>query len=491
MKSRRDFFKMGMVAGILSFLGQNCAKACKENSLEESRNPVSPKHKPNIVFILCDDLGYGDLSATGQKRFKTPNIDSIAERGVRFNQFYSGSTVCAPSRCSLMTGMTMGHAWVRGNEPGRNQIWETGKEYLGKLVPLRVNEITVARILKAQGYVTGLFGKWGLGNLGTSGAPLRQGFDTCFGYLDQVHAHHYYVDWLVEDDKKIAVDKTRYSHDLIWERGMKFVEEHKSEPFFLYLPVTIPHASMEVPEDSIKPFKGIYEEKPFVSNWYSEQKYPAAAFAGMMTRLDRDVGRLLDLLNRLDLEDNTIIFFTSDNGTHREGGHRPDYFDSNGPYRGYKRDLYEGGIHVPMFVSYPGHIQPNSVCETPYAFWDILPTLAMLAGISDDSLPACDGIPIKPLLKGKGKSVATEEKTRVLYWEFYESPGGFSQAIRLGKWKGIRKRLGIPLELYNLEEDPGEKQNLVTDYPEIIAQLEQALIESRTESPIWKSGLIE
>lgn len=484
MQTRRNFLKLGMLGSAMAF-------SCGVTNVVQAGHPApvlsaKPARKPNFVFILCDDLGYGDLSATGQKKFQTPNIDSLARDGMRFNQFYSGCPLCAPSRCSLMTGLTIGHTWVRSNEPYKATTWESGKQYLGKLVPLRQNEITLPRTLKALGYATGMFGKWGLGNLGTTGEPIRQGFDECFGYLDQVHAHHYYTDHLVENDKDIPIDKTQYSHDLIWNRGMDFVRKHKDEPFFLYLPTTIPHASIEVPEDSMKPFIGKFEEKPHPQAWYSKQDTPAAAFAGMVTRLDRDVGRLLDLLKELRLDENTIVFFTSDNGPHREGGHRPVYFDSAGPFRGFKTDLYEGGIHVPMFVRWPGTIQAGTASEEVYAFWDIFPTLSSLAGVPKDALPKCDGISMEPALKGKHNR---HNKERVMYWESYHGQTGFIQAVRMGRWKGIRLKLKPELELYDLENDIAETKNVAAEHPAIVRKIEQIMVESRTESTIWKSGL--
>lgn len=446
------------------------------------------KRKPNIVFIMADDLGYGELSATGQKYYKTPNIDSLAQNGIRYNQFYSGSTVCAPSRCSLMTGLTTGHAWVRANEPEAKCCWPTAKPYLGKLVPLRTTEVTIPRVLKALGYSTGMFGKWGLGDLGTTGEPLRQGFDEYFGYLDQVHAHLYYTDHLVENGKQIPWDKTKYTHDAIWQKGMDFVRNHKDEPFFLYLPVTIPHASMSVPDDSKAPFLGKFQEKPYKGDgFHPAQEHPAAAFAGMVTRLDRDVGRLLDLLKELGLDEDTIVFFTSDNGPHNDCGHDHIFFESSGGYRGRKCDMYEGGIHVPMFVRWLGKIKAGSTSEELFAFWDMLPTMAELAGLPQDALPECDGVSMAASLKGHPSA---RNKERTLYWEFYGYGNGFKQAVRMGKWKGVRVEVSNPLQVFNLKEDPAETTNLAKERPDIVKKLERAMSAARTESPIWKSGFI-
>jgi arylsulfatase A-like enzyme len=424
--------------------------------------------RPNIVFILADDLGYGDLGCYGQTRIRTPNIDGLAAAGKRFTQCYAGSTVCAPSRCALMTGLHTGHCRVRGNG----------------LVPLRLEDVTVAEILKLTGYATGLVGKWGLGEPGTTGVPNRQGFDEWFGYLNQHHAHNYYPEYLWKHEQKYrlqgnvekrdsnyAVKAVQYAPDLFTREALDFLDRHKAEPFCLFLTYTLPHANnerggaegngMEVPSDAP------YSKEP----WPQVEKNHAA----MITRLDGDVGRVLRRIKDLDLEGDTIVFFSSDNGPHKEGGADPAFFRSSGPLRGFKRSMYDGGIRVPMIVRWPGHVQPRSVTEDVWAFWDVLPTFAELAGAQVPS--GIDGVSQVASILGKGEPAARE----FLYWEFHE--GGFKQAVRTGRWKAVRPGPGKALELYDIEADVGEARNIAAEHPEVVARVETYLRSARTESP--------
>ena len=431
--------------------------------------------RPNIIFILADDLGYGDLGCYGQTKIKTPNLDKLATEGVRFTDFYAGSTVCAPSRCALMTGLHSGHGRIRGN----------GNQALGP------GDITVAEVLKAAGYHTGLIGKWGLGDEHTLGLPQKKGFDEFAGYLDQVHAHDYYTTYLWRHDPRTGFDgqqplyenlagkKGLYTHDMFTTAALNFVRinkpdrSNKYEPFFLYLAYTIPHANneegsrtgngMQVPSDAP------YSAEP----WPQTEKNKAA----MITRLDADVGKLLEKLQSLRIDESTIIFFSSDNGPHKEGGVDPRFFESSGPLRGIKRDLYEGGIRVPLIVRWPGKIKPAQVNEQPWAFWDFLPTAAALA---ETRTPAhLDGISMLPVLLGETQT----NRHEFLYWEFHER--GFQQAIRMGDWKAVRPQAAEPLELYNLKKDLGEKKNVASENPQIVATIEQLFKTARTETPDW------
>ncbi len=450
--SRREFLAgMSTVAATAALAGRS-----------QSSNP-----KPNIVLIVADDLGYGDLSCYGQQRFRTPNIDRLAADGIRFTDFHSGSTVCAPSRCSLMTGLHTGHGYVRGNA------------FAGSGIPLRPEDVTIAEVLKKAGYRTGMFGKWGLGENDTTGQPNRKGFDEWFGYLNQAHAHFYYTDYLYRNTEKVSIDKTRYSHDLIAEAALDFLRKQKDTPFFLYLPFTIPHASLEVPEDSLKEYRGRFAETPYKGEHYTDQPTPNAAFAAMVSRLDRDVGRILSLLQKLGLDKNTLVLFTSDNGPHKEGGHDPGFFHSSGPLRGIKRDLYEGGIRVPLVVRWPGHIAAGKVSNHPWAMWDMLPTIAELTGASKPA--GLDGLSQFPALSGRSCPVH-----EYFYWEFHE--GRFAQAVRHGNWKGVRTNAGQPLELYDLQSDIGEQRNVAGERPEVVQELEDYLKTARTPSEFWGPG---
>jgi arylsulfatase A-like enzyme len=414
--------------------------------------------KPNILFILADDLGYGDLSCYGQKRLATPNIDRIAAEGMRFTQAYAGSTVCAPSRCCLMTGLHTGHARIRGNAR----------------VPLEASDVTVAKVLKKAGYRTGLIGKWGLGEPYSTGVPNEQGFDEFFGYLNQQHAHSYYPDalWHNKDLPMIAGNlgtPNVYSHDLFTQRALEFVARDTARPFFLYLAYTIPHANNELGRDTGNGME-VPDDKPF-----SDKPWPQTEknFAAMMHRLDQDVGKLLDKLKAAGVDDNTLIFFSSDNGPHREGGHDPDFFQSRGPLRGIKRDLTEGGIRVPMLARWPGKIQAGSVSDHPWAFWDLLPAAAELAGVPAPA--GIDGISMAPALFGK-----QAKRHEHFYWEFHER--GFHQAIRTGDWKGIRGGRKKPIELYNLAKDIGERDNVASANPQVVARIEKLMETSRVDS---------
>jgi arylsulfatase A-like enzyme len=423
---------------------------------------------PNILFILADDLGYGDLGCYGQQRIRTPHLDQLAAQGMRFTQCYAGSTVCAPSRCSLMTGLHTGHCRIRGNA----------------LMPLLPQDVTVAEILHGVGYDTALVGKWGLGEPGTSGLPNRKGFDYFFGYLNQVHAHNYYPDYLWKNQERmrfpgnvvkdnVAIRKDTYSPDLCTQEALNFLEKRRDKPFFLYLAYTLPHANnergkkdgngMEVP--SAEP----YTHEP----WPEPQKNHAA----MITRLDRDVGRVLQRLKDKGLADKTIVFFSSDNGPHKEGGADPLFFRSAGPLRGHKRDLTEGGIRVPMIVRWPGKVAAGVLSEQVWAFWDFLPTAAELTGAQ---VPRhLDGLSMVPTLRGQGRQLQHE----FLYWEFHE--GGFSQAVRMGDWKAIRLKPHGPLLLYDLKHDVGETTDVAGRHPEVVKRVEAYLTTARTESPLW------
>lgn len=437
--------------------------------------------QPNIIFILADDLGYGDLGCYGQQVIQTPNIDRMAAEGMLFTDAYAGSTVCAPSRCSLMTGLHTGHAYVRGNKEAKP---------MGQL-PLPEGTVTIPKLLQARGYRTGLIGKWGLGGPGSTGAPNNQGFDYFFGYLCQRHAHNYYPEFLFRNDERVplankvagdradgagvATEKVEYSHDLIADEALQFVERHRYEPFFLYLSLTIPHANNEAGRAGMEvPSHGPYADE----DWPEPQKGHAA----MITRMDGDVGRLLDKLKDLGIDGDTLVLFTSDNGPHREGGADPAFFGSSGPLRGIKRDLYEGGIRVPLIARWPGRIATGSGTDHVCAFWDFLPTFCDLAGAipPDDG----DGFSILPTLLGKPEY---QRKHRYLYWEFHEQ--GKKQAVRMGRWKGVRLNVGAdpdgPIEIYDLLTDLGENRNVADGHPEIVAQIAALMKAARRPSEIW------
>ena len=456
--TRRKFIQ-ATGAGALGAVGA-AAVGCKGTRAAEEPPATPLRRKPNIIFILADDLGYGDLGCYGQKKIRTPNLDRLAAEGIRFTQAYSGSTVCAPSRCCLMTGLHTGHAHIRGNA----------------LVPLRPEDKTVAEVLKEAGYATGLVGKWGLGEPDTAGIPNKKGFDCFYGYLNQAHAHNYYPDYLWKNTEKVrlgnevekgvAVRRAEYSADLFTKEALAFVEEHRREPFFLYLAYTIPHANneagkqgMEVPGD--EPYTG--------ESWPQNEKN----FAAMVTRMDTDVGRLLEKLQELAIDRDTVVLFTSDNGPHKEGGHDPTFFASSGPVRGTKRNLTDGGIRVPMIVRWAGRIPAGTVSDQVWAFWDFLPTAAEIAGAPGSD--GIDGISMLPCFLGR-----PQKSHEYLYWEFFE--GGFQQAVRLGDWKGIRKGLDGKLVLYNLKTDLDETDDVADANPDVVKQIEAILKSARTDS---------
>jgi arylsulfatase A-like enzyme len=430
--------------------------------------------RPNIIIIQADDLGYGDLSAYGQSRFTTPGIDRLAREGTRFTNYYSGSTVCAPSRAALMTGIHTGHAWIRGNGE----------------IPLRESDVTIAMLLKNAGYRTAVIGKWGLGGAGTTGEPDKKGFEYSFGVLDHRHAHRQFTDHLYRNAQPVPTDvNTDYANDLFTKEAAAFIERKDPRPFFLYLNYTVPHAELRVPEDSLQPWKGKFPETPFVnakadailkgpdspSLGYRSQPTPHAAFVAMITRMDRDIGRLTDLVRDQGLDQRTLIMFTSDNGPHREGGGDPDFFRSSGGLRGIKRDLYEGGIRVPMIARWPGTI-PVRVSYHDWAHWDVLPTLAELAGLKTPA--GIDGVSRARVLRGD-----QQPPQEFMYWEFHER--GFQQAVRTGYWKAVRLKKDAPLELYDLPDDPFEQRDISAAHPDVVAKIEKYLATARTESQRW------
>jgi len=458
--------------------------SCKEKRLKVEKSIPTPS--PNIVYILADDLGYGDLGMTGQQKFATPNIDRLAKEGMFFTQHYSGATVCAPSRSALMTGLHTGHTPIRGNKEIRPEgQW-----------PIPAETITIAERLKEKGYATGAFGKWGLGYPGSEGDPLKQGFDRFYGYNCQRLGHNYYPYHLWDNDKKTMLPeneghkKGQYAPNLIHEQALSFMEKHKDGPFFIYYPSVIPHAELIAPKEYMDKYLGKFEPEvaynglddgpEYRDGGYESQANSHAAFAAMVNLLDDQVGEIVAKLEQLGIADNTLIIFTSDNGPHLEGGADPDYFDSNGPYRGYKRDLYEGGIHVPMIATWKGKIAKSTSTDHISAFWDVVPTLMELV---DGKLNTdIDGVSFLPTLLGKDD----QPEHNHLYWEFHEQGG--RQAIRKNEWKLVRYNVNTngAYELYNLNEDVGEENNLAEMMPEKVIELAEVLESSRTPSEVFQ-----
>ena len=435
--------------------------------------------KPNIVFIMADDLGYGDLGCYGQQHIRTPNIDRLRRQGCKLTQHYSGAPVCAPARCVLMTGRNSARATVRDNQEHQPE---------GQL-PIGGEEVTIAELLAAQGYATGCFGKWGLGYPGSEGDPLRQGFDRFYGYNCQRHAHNFYPRYLWDDDRKVELpgnDRGRtgaqYSHDLINAQALQFVRDHRQQPFFLYVPSTIPHLALQVPEESLASYRGQFEETPYRGRSYLPHDTPRAAYAAMITHLDQAVGDLLDLLDELGLADDTLVVFTSDNGpTHLNPQVDVEFFASAGPLRGLKGSVYEGGIRVPWIARWPGRIAPGSQSDHVSVFEDIMPTLAELAGaeVPDN----CDGLSLLPTLLGDADA---QRQHDCLIWDF---PGyGGQLAVRKGKWKAVRRNLrrdpDAAWELYDLDRDIGERHDLAARHPELLRELQRQLLQRRTR-PAW------
>jgi arylsulfatase A-like enzyme len=410
--------------------------------------------KPNIVLVLADDAGYGDFGCYGQQKIRTPEIDALAGEGMLFTDHYAAAPVCAPSRCGLLTGLHTGHASIRGNE----EIIPEGQR------PLPADDVTMAEVLKKAGYTTAVIGKWGLGGPGTEGEPNRQGFDHWFGYLCQRQAHTYYPEHLWRNGERVALDGKTYTHDLFTKEALEFIKENREGPFFLFLAYALPHAKLQVPD------LGEYANK----DWPEAMK----KYAAMVSRLDRDVGRVKNLIDELGLEKNTLIIVTSDNGPHAEGGADPEFFNSAGGLRGIKRDLYEGGIRVPFIARMPGTVPVGSKSEAVSAFWDLLPTFARMAGLEP---PPSDGLSLAPVLRGEEKSMPGK---RPLYWEFHERGG--HQALRYGRWKAhrhmVRFNPDAPLELYDLEKDPAETTDIASGNPDVVAMMEGKMDQARTRN---------
>jgi arylsulfatase A len=488
---RRDFVRvMGMGAAALT-LGslEGCATA-----------PTAP---PNVVFIMADDLGYGEVGVYGQEKIRTPSIDRIAREGIRFTQHYSGSPVCAPSRCVLLTGLHSGHAYIRDNDEmgERGDVWRD-PELEGQR-PILEDTYTLGTLFQNAGYVTGAMGKWGLGGPGSSGAPNQQGFDEWYGYLCQRIAHNYYPTHLWRNGEKDMLEGNEYfyphqrfpedadptdpaayepysggdySMDHMAEEARTFIRSHAEEPFFLYLPFPVPHVSLQVPEDSLEEYADAFDDSPYLGDrGYLPHPKPRAAYAAMITRMDQEIGTILDLLEELGLAENTLVLFTSDNGPTFNGGTDSEYFGSTDGLRGLKVELYEGGIRVPLVARWPGRIPAGSVSDLPSAFWDFLPTFADLTG-QDLPVPT-DGVSILPALQARAEDQTDRE---YLYWEFQGR-----QAVRMGRWKAYRMASDGEFELYDLEGDRGETSNVVSEYPEVVARINEIMIEARTESELF------
>lgn len=435
---------------------------------------AAPVARPNVVLMLADDLGYGDLGCYGQRRIPTPNIDRLATEGMRFTQFYAGTAVCAPSRSVLMTGLHTGHTPIRGNAK----------------VDLKAEDLTVAEVLKTAGYTTGMIGKWGLGQVGTSGSPVRQGFDHFFGYADQTHAHNYYPTFLVRNEERvplrnvvpdegpygqgIATKRVDYSDDLLMSEALGFIEQHARDPFFLYLPFTLPHGNSESEDNAFEvPDLGAFAKK----DW----PHPAKGYAAMVARLDEDVGRIMAKLHELGLDENTLVIFASDNGPERVGGLDPAFFGSSGGLRGIKRDLYEGGIRVPMIARWPKRIAAGAESQHVGYFGDFMATLAELAGVPAPSHR--DSISFLPALLNRPEE---QKQHAFLYWEFYE--GQTSQALRMGRWKAVRlPMLTGPIQLFDLENDPAEQHDVAAQHPDVVKKIEGILTEQHVPSPFWSA----
>ena len=433
--------------------------------------PASVAGKPNIVLVMADDLGYGHLGSYGQERIRTPHLDRLAAEGMRFTQAYAGSTVCAPSRSVLITGLHGGHTSVRGN--------------LGD-AHLRDEDVTLAEVLKSAGYATGGYGKWGLGLADSPGHPLRQGFDDFLGYLHQVHAHFFYPFWLTLNHGRMDLPLNRnggrgqYSHDLIFDRALDFIRKNRDGPFFCYLPVTIPHVELAVPADSLAEYLGEFPEIGGGQErrvGYIVSPNPRATYAAMVSRLDRDIGRLVDLLATLGIAEDTIVIFNSDNGAQSRFDVSEHFFDATAGLRGYKGSMYEGGLRVPQIVRWPGHVATGSETGHVTYFPDMMPTFAELAGVEP---PPTDGISIVPTILKQGG----QREAEWLYWELVSSGNQLhSQAARKGRWKFVRPRMDSPVEVYDLQEDEGETMDLAARHPELVEEFERWVGDNRTEPP--------
>ena len=481
---------MKSLLNLLIILGVFFLVSCNTNQ-EKSTSEIETK-KPNVVFILADDLGYGDLGVTGQTKISTPNIDRLAGQGLLFTNHYTGTTVCAPSRSALMTGLHTGHTPIRGNF----EVQPEGQ------YPMPDTLLTIPKMMKKAGYATGAFGKWGLGFIGTSGDPNNQGFDRFFGYNCQRYAHRYYPEYLWDNSQKVMLEgndwtnKTTYAPELIHQESLKFIEINKEKPFFMFVPMVTPHAELAASDTVLlRKYREMFgEEKPYnapkghdygpdiIIPGYQSVEYPRATYAAMVEQLDRQVGEIVSKLEELGLTENTIIIFASDNGPHQEGGNDPDFFQSNAGKRGYKRDLYEGGIKTSLIVKWPGQTKPGTQTEHVSAFWDFLPTLAEIVGEKIEG--EIDGISLVPTLKGE----SGQKQHDYLYWEFVELGG--RQAIRKGYWKAVRlnvkKDKNAPIELYNLKNDPSESIDVSAENPDLVNEMAKLFMEARTTNPVFK-----
>ncbi|WP_235884417.1 arylsulfatase [Pedobacter hiemivivus] len=462
MKTKRTFY--------LAFIVMVSLMAFKSHDVPGTHLKKAAVKKPNIIYIMADDLGYGDVGFNGQVKIKTPNLDRMAGEGMIFNQHYSGTAVCGPSRASLMTGTNTAHGHIR-----ELSAWTAS----GKPVDLLKEEVTVAEELKRAGYKTGIIGKWGLEEGAGTGAPNGQGFDYFYGYKTHMEAHHYYPEYIWQNGQKIvlkdnnpAQKKGTYSNDAFTSKAIGFIKENKNKPFFLYLPFTAPHNEITVPEDSKKQYENLgWTKRPMTAGHYYHDAEGNTTYAGMVSRLDRYVGQILAALKEQGLDDNTLVIFTSDNGPGFDNG----FFNSNGSLKGRKLNLYEGGIRVPFAARWPGTIKAGSKTTLASAFWDFLPTACEIAGIKPSS--KIDGISYLPILTGKE---ANQKKHDFLYWEINENQGPW-QAIRMGKWKGILA-YEKPFELYDLDADPAESTNVAGSNPEMVKKIRETMVSTRTES---------
>jgi arylsulfatase A len=436
----------GHIAMMLLLLSVPAAAQAGDNSAK----------KPNVIYILCDDLGYGEVGYNGQKMIQTPELDALAAQGKRFTDHYCGNSVCAPSRASLMTGKHPGHAYIRANSPG----------YPDGQTPIPAESETLGKLMKRAGYKTACIGKWGLGSFNDSGNPLKQGFDLFYGYTDQRKAHNYYPEYLGLNGEKEMLNGKKYSHDLMTQQAITFIKESKDKPFFLYLAYCIPHTKWQVPD------LAQYADK----DWPKNMKIQAA----MVSRMDRDVGTITRLLKELGLDKDTLVMFNSDNGAHGQGG-TEKFFNTSGDLKGVKRSMYDGGVRSPMFAYWPEKIASGTVSNHISAFWDMLPTLSELTG--EPIKGETDGISMLPSLLGKSEN---QKKHKYLYWELYEG-GKPNCAIRFGKWKGVvlDTRKGFDIELYDITSDQAEGKNLASKYPEVVSDIRKMMQDAHTPSPFW------